>query len=338
MTTKASTSAGYVVGVGADVSAPASAAPRSFPRSGGGHGDDDDDEEEDGGELSASERAALDSATGSSACVEGLRTVGAIVKAFIGSGVLFLPKAFADGGWLASVVIMAFMALVTQVTIVRLVACRTEMLSRGARGVSFADIGAAVGGPYAQAAVDVSLVLSQAGFCCVYIAFIARNALQLINAGACWAPGEHLWVLVLLQAPVLVPLSWVRKLRSFALTNSLANAFICCGLLGILTYCIVQWLRTSGGSLLYAVPAFNGPDFPVFLGTAVYAFEGIGMVVPIVVRSSFLLRLCTLSRRTKCTWTRRGACRSFGPYYFQHGVGACAFSDCGGYTSARRRA
>lgn len=48
--------------------------------------------------------------------------------------------------------------------------------------------------------MDVSLVLSQAGFCCVYVSFIAQNGLQLLNAGKCWLGAEWLWVLIVVQA------------------------------------------------------------------------------------------------------------------------------------------
>lgn len=168
-----------------------------------------------------------------SACWETVRTVGAIVKSFIGSGILFLPKAFEDGGLVASIVVMIAMALLTQVTILRLVECRQKVVG------SYAHVGFQAAGRWAEASVNIALVLSQAGFCCVYIAFIARNVLQLLNVHSCWAPGEYLWVLVLLQFPILAPLSWIRRIKTFGITNVLANAFIGLGLFGILLYCIV---------------------------------------------------------------------------------------------------
>jgi hypothetical protein len=59
---------------------------------------------------------------------ERLRLVGTIIKSFIGSGVLFLPKAFANGGWLFSIVSMAIMAAITNLCILRLVQCRTVVV------------------------------------------------------------------------------------------------------------------------------------------------------------------------------------------------------------------
>jgi proton-coupled amino acid transporter len=242
----------------------------------GGLSDEDDDGHGGGGGGSG---AAAASAPAESASVEQVRLVATIVKAFIGSGVLFLPKAFSNGGWAASAGVMLLMAAITQVTIVRLVACRG--LVRG----SYAAIGGAACGPWAALSVDAALVLSQAGFCCVYIAFIARNALQLLNVGAC-APqprvgGGWLWALILAQAALFIPLSWIRSMRTLGWTSAAANAIIACGLAGILAWAGAAWAAAPPRPGGFAAPAYNAAGFPLFLGTAVYAYEGIGMVVPI---------------------------------------------------------
>ena len=210
-----------------------------------------------------------------SPAAERVRLVATIFKAFVGSGVLFLSKAYANGGWAASLSIMVFMALITQLTIVRLVDCRTRVKG------SYAAIGAAAAGPWAAVAVDAALVLSQAGFCCVYIAFIARNVLQLLNVGACdpepRVGGGWLWALVLAQAPLFVPLSWIRSMRTLGWTSAAANALIVGGLLGIVAWAATAWAAASPVPGGFDVPAFNSQGFALFLGSAVYAYEGIGM-------------------------------------------------------------
>lgn len=203
---------------------------------------------------------------------ETLRLVATIVKSFIGSGVLFLPKAFQSGGWLFSSIIMLAMAGLAQLTIMRLVACRQRVAG------SYSYVGYKAYGRRAQIAVDISLVLSQAGFGCVYIVFIARNMLQLVNVDDCWVPGTRLWAFMLVEFFLLVPLTWVRRMASFGWTSLLANIFIGAGLVGILAYVGSEW---AAAPTHLTVSAMNVADFPLFLGTAVYAFEGIGMVVPI---------------------------------------------------------
>jgi proton-coupled amino acid transporter len=154
-------------------------------------------------------------------------------------------------------------------------------------------------GPAGKTAVNVSVILSQAGFCCVYVAFIARNVLQTLNFSRCWIGAQWLWVLVLLQVPIFVPLSWVRKLIYFGYTSLLADGLIVAGLTGILAYCIHGFATQEPGPPLaatataaapeasvaatngFSLPLFNSSAFPLFLGSAIYAFEGIGMITPI---------------------------------------------------------
>ena len=166
-----------------------------------------------------------------------------ILKTFIGSGVLFLPKAFSNGGWLFSILAMASMAILTNICINKLIAVRAVMPS----GSTYGDMGRRVAGRWGGFAVDVSLVLSQAGFCCVYISFIARNAMQLMNAENCWLHADSLWILILLELPLLAPLSWVRKLSSFGPTNIGADILIMAGITGILTWSIGGMVGGGGG-------------------------------------------------------------------------------------------
>ena len=206
---------------------------------------------------------------------EGLHMFATLLKMFIGSGVLFLPRAFANGGWLFSCVAMAICALITGICILRLVECRQAV-----RG-SYGYLGLRAAGVWGRRAVDVSVVLSQAGFCCVYIVFIARNVLQLLNTGRCWLGGEWLWLLILLEWPLFTPLTWIRNLASFGPTNVAADVFIMGGLTGVLVWCAQGFASAPAGGAPLAVPLFARDTFALTLGTAIYAFEGVGMVVPV---------------------------------------------------------
>ena len=174
---------------------------------------------------------------------------------------------------------MAAMAVLTLFTISKLIAVRAVMPA----GATYGDMGRRVAGVWGARAVDVALVLSQAGFCCVYISFIARNVIQLLNVSRCWVPASSLWVLVALELPLLAPLTWVRRLSSFGPTNLAADALIVAGIVAILSYSGAGMLRgpPRGGAL--SLPAMrDSSHWPLMLGTAVYAFEGAGMVVPLI--------------------------------------------------------
>lgn len=73
-------------------------------------------------------------------------------------------------------------------------------------------------------------------------------------------------------------MSWVRKIKYFAMTNLLADVCVLFGLVYILGYSLHSMQQAN-------VPAvwhnFNPDSWGLFLGTAVYVFEGIGLVIPI---------------------------------------------------------
>lgn len=204
----------------------------------------------------------------------GVRLIATLVKSFIGSGVLFLPKAFSNGGWLFSIIAMIFMAFLSGLCILRLIACR--QITSGTYG----EVGRKAVGKWGEIAVDISLVLSQAGFGCVYVVFIARNVLQLLNSDSCWLDGSYLWLLILFEWPIFTPLTWVRNIAKFGPTNVLADVLIAGGLIGILGYSFYGMGQVDDHSTI-SIPVFNSNTFSLMLGTSVYAFEGVGMVVPI---------------------------------------------------------
>ena len=231
----------------------------------------EEDEEDDApSALGGKSSGALD-ALAPATRGELTRLVATIVKTFIGSGILFLPKAFANGGWLFSVVMMLLAAVVTQVTILRLVECR------GVVSGSYGAVGRKAVGRWGEVAVDVSLVLSQAGFCCVYVVFIARNVMQLLNLGSCWLGGEWLWAVILAEFALFWPLSLVRRIASFGPSNLLADAIILLGLSGVLAYSATGIASQAARGVHMSVPAFDATGWPLMLGTAVYAYgEGVG--------------------------------------------------------------
>lgn len=205
---------------------------------------------------------------------ELLRVVSTIAKTYIGSGILFLPKAFSNGGVLFTVLAILTLSTLSGIAILHLVECRKFHPG------SFGDIGERAIGKWGRQLVNISLVLTQMGFCCVYGSFVARNMLQVFNWGKCWLGSEWLWLLVYVQLLVFVPLSWIRNISSFNRTNQLGNLLIVGGLAGILIYCLNQFSESTSKDI--HLPMFNSNSWALALGTVVYSFEGIGMVLPIV--------------------------------------------------------
>lgn len=210
------------------------------------------------------------------------KTVFTILKSFIGSGILFLPKAFQNGGMLFSIIGLSISALLSTFCMLRLTTCSNAVMSAyGFSNVSYGMLGEKAFGRAGRLAVNVSLVLSQIGFCCSYLIFVQKNIgeviLQAFNIQNSLA--SYSWTLIILQIPLYTPLTWVRHIEYFAITNLVADVLILFGLLYIIQYSV----HTLGENLPESSTweNFNSQNWALFLGTAVYCFEGIGLVIPI---------------------------------------------------------
>eukprot|EP00736_Rhodelphis_marinus_P001903 Rmarinus@m.2733 len=209
--------------------------------------------------------------------VEGTASVPVIVlslvKSFVGTGLLFLPRAFYNGGMAFSVIMLALIGWISLYCMELLVEVREGL----GGSMSFSDIGGRCFGVPGRRAVDVSLILSQCGFCCAYIIFVAQHVAEVVDS---MSAGEiklsYAW-LIWLQVPLLVPLVWIRKVQRLAPTTFLGN-FLIMFVIAYITY--RAFLQFAAGESP-PITAFNDRYFSLFIGTAVYTFEGVGMVIPI---------------------------------------------------------
>jgi proton-coupled amino acid transporter len=245
-------------------------------------------------------------------------TVLAILKSFVGSAVLFLPKGFDNGGLVLSNILLMAMAVLTVFCVGRLLSCAQLLERRGFQDVEYSEIARVAMGPLGAHAVNASLVLSQLGFCCGYLIFIASNiraviwgarsndeqpledildnissaiqngsthnesSLSIHNLTAALEPSllptsPPAWVLIAAQIPLFIAFAWVRRLSHFAVSNLAADGLIVLGL-GIIFAASVHHLVTSP---IPAPTRLFSSRFPLFLGTAAFTFEGIGLVLPI---------------------------------------------------------
>lgn len=222
----------------------------------------------------ADESTALVKSANPSGTASDTKAYFLLLKAFVGTGVLFLPRAFASGGLAFSIVTLLIFGLLSFWCYLILVRAKT------ASGVStFADMGLHCYGAWLQRLILLSIVLSQVGFVAAYIVFTAEN-LRAFVANVSGVQGDIFWF-ILLQAAVLAPLSLIRDITRLSLLALLANGFIFVGLLTILYYTFRELAGNNfvpGEGVYYL---FNSSEFSLFIGVAIFAFEGIGLIIPI---------------------------------------------------------
>ncbi|RLV93436.1 Vacuolar amino acid transporter 4 [Spathaspora sp. JA1] len=200
-----------------------------------------------------------------------------LLKAFVGTGVLFLPKAFSNGGLLFSILTLIFFALLSFWCYLILV--YTKIATKLS---SFGEIGLKLYGNWLQRLILSSIIISQIGFVAAYIVFTSQNLRAFVSNIIPSVNLEDLnmvWF-ILFQLVIIIPLALIRDITKLSLSATLANFFIFSGLLTILYFVIYELLinRTTGSNIEYI---FNQSEFSLFIGTAIFAFEGIGLIIPI---------------------------------------------------------
>lgn len=200
-----------------------------------------------------------------------------LLKAFVGTGVLFLPRAFASGGLVfSSLTLLAFGLLSFWCYLILIYA------KNAANATGFAEIGLKYYGRWLQQLILFSIVLSQIGFVAAYIVFTAENLRAFVANVFHFNPADiDIFWPILLQAVVLAPLTLIRDITKLSLLALMANAFILLGLATILYYIVFELAANHfvpGNNVYYY---FNQSEFSLFIGVAIFTFEGIGLIIPI---------------------------------------------------------
>ncbi|SCV03730.1 LAME_0H12772g1_1 [Lachancea meyersii CBS 8951] len=199
-----------------------------------------------------------------------------MIKSFIGTGVLFLPAAFSNGGLFFSIVMLTFFGLYSYWCYYILIQSKVAT-----KVSSFGDIGQALYGPWMKFVILLSLVLTQLGFSGAYVIFTAKNLLAFINNVFHWSE-VNIFHLLVVQLIIFIPLSFIRNISKLSLPSLLANFFVMGGILIV--------IALTGKHLLIDLncqPAdgitmiFDPSRWTLFVGTAIFAFEGIGLIIPV---------------------------------------------------------
>ena len=233
--------------------------------------DEDREPMEDSALLTPSRRKRRRKPRGGSGTNSPMGAALLLLKSFVGTGVLFLPRAYLNGGMVFSNAVLLFVAALSYYCFVLLVTTRLKVEG------SFGDIGGILYGKWMRALILTSIVISQIGFVAAYMVFTSENLQAFILAVSnCKSLIPIKWLIVM-QMVVFLPFSLLRDIGKLGFTALIADAFIVVGL-GYLFYYDIFTLSTEG---LADIIMFNKKDWTLFIGTAIFTFEGIGLIIPI---------------------------------------------------------
>lgn len=159
---------------------------------------------------------------------------------------------------------------------------KLESLHGFTKITSFGDLGFAVCGPIGRFSVDAMIILSQAGFCTSYLIFVATTLANIFNYSST-TTDDRIWGLTPKSfyiwgcVPFQLGLNSIPTLTHLAPLSIFADV-VDFGAMGVvMVEDVMIFLKQRP-----VLQAFGG--FSVFfygIGVAVYAFEGIGMVLPL---------------------------------------------------------
>eukprot|EP00928_Gymnodinium_smaydae_P055157 TRINITY_DN38753_c0_g1_i1.p1 TRINITY_DN38753_c0_g1~~TRINITY_DN38753_c0_g1_i1.p1 ORF type:complete len:503 (+),score=36.56 TRINITY_DN38753_c0_g1_i1:107-1615(+) len=193
-----------------------------------------------------------------------------LIKSFLTGTLLVIPKGFHSAGLFGGCVVLLLVGSVEVYCMILLVRSR-----RAVGPSTYADLAGCLG-RFGKPMLSVMLVVSQYGFVCAEQIYVADNALKSIQPVYPWLERWHLLFAFQL---VLIPMSFVRKLKFYALTNLIGDA--------IIIWSVIYLFGVGFSTLNEHGPApdlqtvGSREDCLLFFATCIYVYEGINMILPI---------------------------------------------------------
>nr|XP_018899379.1 PREDICTED: proton-coupled amino acid transporter-like protein CG1139 isoform X2 [Bemisia tabaci] len=207
-----------------------------------------------------------------------------LIKASVGTGVLGMPRAFYNAGYILGTMGTVFAGILTTVT-VHLISNSEHELCRRKRipQMTYPETVEAAFeyGPgnsrrfknTARIICYSALVLLEFGADCAYAIFIADNIKEICDH--IFSPAPVRFYLLCLLGPLIL-MCWIRNLKFLAPGSTLGTG-CAIGCVGVVFYFIFSQPITLEGRKA----AGSLKDFALFFGQVLFAFGAFGMVVPL---------------------------------------------------------
>lgn len=207
-----------------------------------------------------------------------------LLKGNIGTGILAMPDAFKNAGLYVGLFGTLLMGVICTHNMHMLVNCchelcrRLQVPSLNFSGVCYASFETGPTGirrysHMAKNLINSFLIITQIGFCCVYFVFVAVNLQEVV--AHYWTMLDTRVYLIMMLIPMIL-LNLVKNLKYLTPVSFIASVLTISGLVICFYFMLQDLPRTD------TVKGFSSwAQLPLYFGTAIYAFEGIGVVLPL---------------------------------------------------------
>lgn len=220
------------------------------------------------------------------------QTAGNLVKSYIGSGILGLPFAYSQGGVIATSLVLFCIGIISTNVMSLLIQVKRKVNETNPEVVTFAEIADYFYGVWGARLLDTLLMFNQVGVCCVYVVFCFQNTSNLLcqiglgtvevqASGQVCIPSVNQKVWVAPWFFIFTALALIRSMRSLSFVSNFANFSILFSLLVILIASSIELNnKISTDTPLQVHLGIPPSTIAVMIVTGIYAFEGIGTVLP----------------------------------------------------------
>jgi len=235
-----------------------------------------DDNDEDNIEVSIKSNS---SRTDQNIGTGNVATLVHLLKGNIGIGILSLPSAMKSGGILLCPILLLVVAVLAVHSMHLLVRCAHFFCRKTKKSaLAYGEVAFECAKPImedrshiAQVVVDVFLVVTQVGFCSIYLVLGSSTIVEIAGLD----DGYRRIMIFLLAVPTIL-FSFIRSLERLAYVSFLANLLCLFGLISIFQYCARNLKDPS------TYPLFgNVEDLPMCLSMVIFSYETIGVILPL---------------------------------------------------------
>jgi amino acid permease len=211
--------------------------------------------------------------------ITGLDATSALIKGNLGPGCLNLPHAFALTGWALGSFFFCVVAIQGIYSMWLLTYCKQLLTDHGKDGKTFMDLARLSLGGFGQRLVQIFLFILQTGVCCVFMSLISTNLQGAFNAVGFVDVSSYTRTTILTL--VLMALVLLRFIKNLRWLSAIANSLMIIAIFTAASAGLTEIEQNSQTLLPPKAGSSSFEDMATFVSAMFFAFEGIGLVMPI---------------------------------------------------------
>ncbi|OMJ66864.1 hypothetical protein SteCoe_36149 [Stentor coeruleus] len=194
------------------------------------------------------------------------RTYFSLIKSMITTGILYQPKSFYLGGLLFSSLCCFGVGFLTLLCMIWLSKAQSKI------GGTYSEIAGVAIGKFGLYSVDLMIFITQFGPSAVNFGFVIDNMTSALDI---FDTKVNVFLLMLMVLAILLPLCLIKTIREQSIAHIIADLIIIINVAIIGIYSSVTGISDSSISII------TPKNMVYTLGTLVYGFEGIALLLPI---------------------------------------------------------